>query len=232
MYSNLIGCDGERVYYDGCCLIAVNGEIVAQGSQFTLDEVEVTVATVDLDDVRSFRGARLSRGMQTGAATPYPRVHANCPITQPPSLSRPLSQPVSVSYLMPEEEIRYCSLITAAHRHTPPLHSLGPACWLWDYLRRSSLSGFFLPLSGGLDSSSVACLVSAPYLPPPPSLSLSLSLSLSTFCNGVYWQVGCMCRLVVEAVARGCVNVANDLRRLLGRKTEDELPKSAQDLAK
>ena len=30
MYSNLIGCDGERVYYDGCCMIAVNGEIVAQ----------------------------------------------------------------------------------------------------------------------------------------------------------------------------------------------------------
>ncbi len=27
MYSNLIGCDGERVYYDGCCLIAVNGEV-------------------------------------------------------------------------------------------------------------------------------------------------------------------------------------------------------------
>ena len=30
MYSNLIGCDGERVYYDGCCLIAVNVDIVAQ----------------------------------------------------------------------------------------------------------------------------------------------------------------------------------------------------------
>ncbi len=27
MYSNLIGCDGERVYYDGCCLIAMNGEV-------------------------------------------------------------------------------------------------------------------------------------------------------------------------------------------------------------
>ena len=27
MYSNLIGCDGERVYYDGCCLIALNGEV-------------------------------------------------------------------------------------------------------------------------------------------------------------------------------------------------------------
>ena len=27
MYSNLIGCDGERVYYDGCCIIALNGEV-------------------------------------------------------------------------------------------------------------------------------------------------------------------------------------------------------------
>ena len=32
MYSNLFGCDGERVYYDGCCLIAMNGEILAQVS--------------------------------------------------------------------------------------------------------------------------------------------------------------------------------------------------------
>jgi hypothetical protein len=25
---------------------------------------------------------------------------------------------------------------------------LGPACWLWDFLRRSGAAGFFLPLSG------------------------------------------------------------------------------------
>ncbi|XP_053545206.1 glutamine-dependent NAD(+) synthetase [Bombina bombina] len=37
--------------------------------------------------------------------------------------------------------------------------SLGPACWLWDYLRRSNQNGFLLPLSGGVDSSSVACIV-------------------------------------------------------------------------
>ena len=30
MYSNLIGCDGERVYYDGCCIIALNGEVRSQ----------------------------------------------------------------------------------------------------------------------------------------------------------------------------------------------------------
>ncbi|CAN0491360.1 unnamed protein product, partial [Discosporangium mesarthrocarpum] len=37
--------------------------------------------------------------------------------------------------------------------------ALGPACWLWDYLRRSGAGGFFLPLSGGADSSSVAVIV-------------------------------------------------------------------------
>lgn len=35
----------------------------------------------------------------------------------------------------------------------------GPACWLWDYLRRSGASGFLLPLSGGADSSAVAAIV-------------------------------------------------------------------------
>ena len=41
MYANHQGCDGERVYYDGGAMIALNGEIVAQGSQFSLADVEV-----------------------------------------------------------------------------------------------------------------------------------------------------------------------------------------------
>lgn len=39
VFSNLMGCDGERVFYDGCSMIAVNGNIVAQGPQFTLKDV-------------------------------------------------------------------------------------------------------------------------------------------------------------------------------------------------
>jgi NAD+ synthase (glutamine-hydrolysing) len=42
----------------------VNGDCVAQGSQFSLRDVEVITATVDLDDVRSYRGAIASRGHQ------------------------------------------------------------------------------------------------------------------------------------------------------------------------
>jgi hypothetical protein len=36
---------------------------------------------------------------------------------------------------------------------------LGPACWLWDYLRRSRTQGYFLPLSGGIDSCATAIIV-------------------------------------------------------------------------
>lgn len=39
VYSNLRGCDGERVYYDGCGLVALNGEVLAQGEQFSLKDV-------------------------------------------------------------------------------------------------------------------------------------------------------------------------------------------------
>lgn len=36
-----------------------------------------------------------------------------------------------------------------------------PSLWMWDYLRRSGARGFFLPLSGGADSASVAALVAS-----------------------------------------------------------------------
>lgn len=39
LYANQKGCDGDRVYYDGCSMVAVNGDIVAQGAQFSLDDV-------------------------------------------------------------------------------------------------------------------------------------------------------------------------------------------------
>ncbi|TVY45006.1 putative glutamine-dependent NAD(+) synthetase [Lachnellula occidentalis] len=52
------------------------------------------------------------------------------------------TQEIEVKYHLPEEEI-----------------SLGPACWMWDFLRRSRQAGFFLPLSGGVDSCATAVIV-------------------------------------------------------------------------
>lgn len=39
LYANQKGCDGDRVYYDGCAMVVINGDVVAQGPQFSLSDV-------------------------------------------------------------------------------------------------------------------------------------------------------------------------------------------------
>ena len=150
VYANQQGCDGGRLYFDGCAMIIANGQCLAQGSQFSLRDVEVKTATVDLDEVRSGRAAAASRSVQAAAQAAYPRIEVDFALCYsvsdvvgargaPPIFHTP-SAPVH--YLSPSEEI-----------------ALGPACWLWDWLRRSGASGYFLPLSGGADSAATAALV-------------------------------------------------------------------------
>lgn len=181
LYANQRGCDGDRLYYDGCALIVVNGKVVAQGSQFSLDDVEVVTATVDLDDVRSYRLAPSFGSQAASQDKSYPCVECNDLEGKLISQGRefdPSIEPTSfksIRYHSPEEEI-----------------ALGPACWLWDYLRRCRAGGFFVPLSGGIDSCATAVIVYS------------------------------MCRLVVEAAKNGNKQVIEDAKRLAGREPEDD----------
>jgi len=139
LYANQKGCDGGRLFFDGTCMVWINGQLVGQGSQFDLQEVEVLIAVVNLEDVRSFRTNFQSRSSQAQNA---PKVHR-----------------VRVKFsLGPSRDVE--SVIKQPFIHTPMEEiSLGPSAWLWDYLRRSGMRGYFLPLSGGADSSSVCTLV-------------------------------------------------------------------------
>lgn len=166
LFANQKGCDGDRLYYDGCAMIAVNGHIVAQGSQFSLDDVEVLTTTQDLEDVRAYRADKTSGKLTANEV--YPRVRVNFTLSLADDVDMPSVQPIQIRFHTPEEEI-----------------SLGPACWLWDYLRRSSQAGFFLPLSGGIDSSATACVVYS------------------------------MCRQVCFAVSNGNEQVLADARRMV-----------------
>jgi NAD+ synthase (glutamine-hydrolysing) len=49
LYSNVRGCDGGRVYYDGNSIVAVNGRILGMSDMFSLKEVDVLIEEVDLD---------------------------------------------------------------------------------------------------------------------------------------------------------------------------------------
>ncbi|XP_028774677.1 glutamine-dependent NAD(+) synthetase [Neltuma alba] len=142
MYSNHQGCDGGRLYYDGCACVVVNGDVVAQGSQFSLKDVEIVAAQIDLDAVASLRGSISTFQEQASCKTRVPSVAVAYNLCRPFNLKVTLSIPHKIKYHSPEEEIAF-----------------GPGCWLWDYLRRSGASGFLLPLSGGADSSSVAAIV-------------------------------------------------------------------------
>ncbi|KAJ3063469.1 glutamine-dependent NAD(+) synthetase [Podochytrium sp. JEL0797] len=141
LYSNQHGCDGERVYYDGASMIIVNGAVVAQGRQFFLEEVEVITATIDLGRVRSFRSIA-SSGIQSSSTPSYHRVKSNSTLSKYDLACYETPRVDKVYFHTPSEEIRF-----------------GPACWLWDYLRRSKTNGYFLPLSGGIDSCSTALIV-------------------------------------------------------------------------
>ncbi|GJQ11049.1 hypothetical protein GpartN1_g2840.t1 [Galdieria partita] len=189
LYANQLGCDGGRLYFDGCACICVNGQIVAQGSQFCLEtEVEVVVGVVDLDEVTSHRVAVASRGVQAAEMEDISRITIPgfyiCNSSDN-GLNIVPSPPIQVRIHHPMEEI-----------------ALGPACWLWDYLRRSGAAGFFLPLSGGADSSSSAAIV------------------------------GSMCQLLCRAVQKGYIRVLQDIRRVCGESHDSQyVPTDARELA-
>lgn len=171
LYANQRGCDGDRLYYDGCALIAVNGKVVAQGSQFSLKDVEVVTATVDLEEVRSYRASVVSRGLQASVAkTHYERVHIPTELAPKNLRFDRMIHPTltkDIFYHTPEEEIAF-----------------GPACWMWDYLRRCNGTGYFLPLSGGIDSCATAVIIFS------------------------------MCRLVVKEIEEGNTQVLKDAQKI------------------
>jgi len=111
LYANQQGCDGDRLYYDGCAMIAVNGDIIAQGSQFSLNDVEVVTATIDIEDVRAHR-TRSSRNMQATAAERYHRIEVGFSLSGgkfrevQDVFEEGLEVRFKVRYHTPEEEIK------------------------------------------------------------------------------------------------------------------------------
>ncbi|KAI3376793.1 hypothetical protein L3Q82_000384 [Scortum barcoo] len=100
---------------------------------------------------------------------PCHRVKVDFSLSTGDDIYLPTHEPITWNFHTPEEEI-----------------SLGPACWLWDYLRRSGQAGFLLPLSGGVDSSSTACIVHS------------------------------MCVLLCQAIEDGNSQVLKDVCRVIG----------------
>lgn len=163
-FSNLIGCDGGRLCFYGRSHLTLNGNLLARtsGQDDFLEEVQLAIADIDVLEIEGYRAQnyiRASPHTATGSIlyfndgycdhvtinsslnslTIYLQLHEKS--TELPIINTRNSS-LNVK-LKPEEELAHYGSL-----------------WLWDYLRRcKGMGGFIIPLSGGIDSSSVACLV-------------------------------------------------------------------------
>jgi len=143
LFSNLIGCDGGRMYFDGGSFITLNGHILNEGKRFMLQEIEVITAVVDLNEISSYRNSIKSRCMQATENTDgIPSFIIESSITN----------------IIDFQYNPFNWIIPKKYNENEEL-GLAPPCWLWDYLRRCGATGFFIPLSGGADSSCVTTMV-------------------------------------------------------------------------
>ncbi|KAL3108183.1 hypothetical protein niasHT_016374 [Heterodera trifolii] len=144
LYANHRGMDGERVFFDGMSSIAQDGKLYGQIDQFDIEETAVCSCTLNLDNSVAYRAKIASLCQQSSKVVPMPCVRCDALLLADTLAvgGGALSRPISVEQRTNVEELCHA-----------------PAAWLWHYLRRSGMSGFFLPLSGGQDSVSVALMV-------------------------------------------------------------------------
>lgn len=139
--ANLLGNEAGRAIYSGGALIASAGRLLAAGPRFSFQPVCVTTAVVDVD------ATRMSRA-RTGSYQP--------------DLTRKTDR-VDCEFSFPELEPEVAKPETAAWESSPAMKeeefTRALTLGLFDYLRKSRSRGFVVSLSGGADSSAVACLV-------------------------------------------------------------------------
>jgi NAD+ synthase (glutamine-hydrolysing) len=58
----------------GCSSLCLNGQIVGRTAQYGIEEVEVATATIDLEDIRSYRNSVRSRNIKAASAPSFPRI--------------------------------------------------------------------------------------------------------------------------------------------------------------
>lgn len=83
-----------------------------------MTDVEVCVSTIDLEDIRQYRNSIRSWTRSASTVAPFPRVQVDFALSSQHDVFLPSCSPIEWSFVSVEEEI-----------------ALGPACWLWDYLR-------------------------------------------------------------------------------------------------
>ncbi|MDM8565621.1 NAD(+) synthase [Candidatus Halobeggiatoa sp. HSG11] len=136
IYANLLGNEAGRAIYDGDAMIASGGQMLASSKRFSFKSYQLIDALIDID-LTSISQARTSDWQPANCI----HVPFNYFVNSPQQNS-PTYEAWEISPNLKEEE--FTRAVT-----------LG----LFDYLRKTHSQGFVISLSGGADSSAIACLV-------------------------------------------------------------------------
>jgi NAD+ synthetase len=235
IYSNLEGCDGERLYFDGGSIIAMNGKIESVADRYLLKDVQVTLCNINLDDIVTYRLRSNSHQTQASRQIHFPEIKVDLDLTEKNNTDAksynygpkqelnvdfsnnplkkhirhkyrtdPKFEPKKVDEELSDSMHTILKTLESAHNLSLPtnqeatglmmdekptedkvkelekyqieflyrkrmqteipskaIHEIcnTAACWLFDYLERSTANGFLLPLSGGADSAATASIV-------------------------------------------------------------------------
>ncbi|MEO1655335.1 MAG: nitrilase-related carbon-nitrogen hydrolase, partial [Bacteroidota bacterium] len=129
LYSNILGNDSGRLVFDGSCLIASEGKLIAEGKRFSFANYEITSAYIDVD------ANRLSQ------------IQSNVPFKKPADIE----QCVFLDFEFPEIPPQQNSYSIPEWENSPFIKeeefSRALALALFDYLRKSYSRGFVISLS-------------------------------------------------------------------------------------
>ncbi len=146
VYVNPIGNESGRAIYDGGCLIASRGEVIAEAPRFSFQPWTLTIADVDVEATRQERGRIFSFNPDVQEPLGLVKSRTNITLKALPYAPE-RKMPVSTAAWEKGEYIKEEEFSRAV------------ALGLFDYLRKSRSKGFVVSLSGGADSAAVAILV-------------------------------------------------------------------------
>lgn len=148
LYGNIQGCDGSTMYFDGGSFVASGGKITSMIKRFSINSgIKVLIAIIDINEIRARRAAVVSLCKTSAESQILPKIY--------------IHEYMCKEFCREYEDVQMMDPYDVISKNNAEINDLvgPPSCYLWDYLRKSGMNGFFVPLSGGADSSTVALLV-------------------------------------------------------------------------
>jgi len=150
IYSNLSGNEAGRTIYDGGAMIASNGEMLARGKRLHFQNISLTIADMDLYDIRQRQSATASRLPNPATDENLVKVALDFDWLVEREFT-PAIEPYN-GELQPWEA---SNKVDRRYEEFTRAIALG----LYDYMRKSKTAGYTVSLSGGADSATVTAII-------------------------------------------------------------------------